>query len=272
MAAEQKIDEQILQAICNVIGDTSQGLTGSEMGKLFRECNIPDPSPSMTKRYRLFDALNLKQKQDRCSNNILAFIVRAMNPINFINAKELFENQRNDLNKTLSFIGLHFTEEGQIKIVQKAKTISDAEARASQLKKDLIDRNIHPDVLKFCKAELLTDNYFHAVFEASKSIADKIRDKTKLTSDGSKLVTDALSIGQKEYPLLAFNALQTESEKSEHNGIVNLLIGLFGTFRNTTAHVPKIKWNIERQDALDMLTLASLLHRKLDNSVLTKVL
>ena len=34
---------------------------------------------------------------------------------------------------------------------------------------------MHPDVLAFCRAELLQQNYFHAVLEASKSVADKLR-------------------------------------------------------------------------------------------------
>jgi len=41
---------------------------------------------------------------------------------------------------------------------------------------------------------------------------------------------------------------------------------LFGTFRNTTAHAPKIKWSIEDQDALDILSMVSLIHRRLDNA------
>ena len=161
------------------------------------------------------------------------------------------------------------SEGGVLKRVESFKTITEAEARASQLRKELIERKIHPDVLKFCRAELVADNYFHAVFEASKSLADKIRMKTDLTSDGIKLVNDALTIGKKPYPILAFNSLQTESEVSEHNGTVNLFIGLFGTFRNPTAHTPRIKWKMDKQDALDMLTLTSLLHRKLDEAVLT---
>jgi len=70
-------------------------------------------------------------------------------------------------------------------------------------------------------------------------------------------------------PLLAFNTLRTETERSEHKGLMNLLKGLFGTFRNTLAHAPKIKWNINEQDAIDMLTFTSYLHRKLDSCVRT---
>ena len=50
-------------------------------------------------------------------------------------------------------------------------------------------------------------------------------------------------------------------------GFMNLLKGLFGMFRNTTAHVPKIKWVIEEKDALDILSLVSLIHRRLDSAI-----
>ena len=63
------------------------------------------------------------------------------------------------------------------------------------------------------------------------------------------------------------NSLQNESEQSEQKGFMNLLKGLFGTFRNTTAHAPKITWRIEEQDALDILSMVSLVHRRLDNAV-----
>jgi uncharacterized protein (TIGR02391 family) len=65
-------------------------------------------------------------------------------------------------------------------------------------------------------------------------------------------------------PALAFNTLSNETERSEHTGLTMLIKGMFGTFRNTTAHAPKITWPIELEDALDLLTLASLLHRRLD--------
>jgi len=47
---------------------------------------------------------------------------------------------------------------------------------------------------------------------------------------------------------------------------VNLLIGLFGTIRNPAAHNPKIEWEMSEQDALDVLTMASLIYRKLDRA------
>ena len=89
--------------------------------------------------------------------------------------------------------------------------------------------------------------------------------KTGLSSDGASLVDDAFSFKGK-IPYLALNTLQTKSEQSEQKGFMNLLKGLFGMFRNTTAHNPKIKWRISELDALDILSLVSLVHRRLDDA------
>jgi uncharacterized protein (TIGR02391 family) len=267
MSQIPSFDKSILKAICDVLGDTSEGLTGSEIGRLLNESNIEDPLPGVTKRDRLFEALNQIQKQDGCANNIVAFIYRAMNPVRYTKNPHVFESRRFELNKALAFAGLALGDDGKLREINIAHTLSEAQERAGKLYKQLLARNAHADILLFCRAELLQDNYFHAVFEATKSIADKIREESGLMGDGSKLVDEAFG---GEAPILAFNTLQTETEKSEHTGFMNLLKGLFGTFRNTTAHVPKIKWNINEQDALDMLTFMSLVHRKLDECVRTK--
>jgi uncharacterized protein (TIGR02391 family) len=64
------------------------------------------------------------------------------------------------------------------------------------------------------------------------------------------------------------NTLRTETERMEQTGFANLLKGTFETFRNPHAHAPKIAWPISEEDALDLLTLVSLLHRRLDASTL----
>lgn len=109
------------------------------------------------------------------------------------------------------------------------------------------------------------------MFEATKSVAEKLRQKTGLVSDGSQLVDEALGLGKVGCPRLAFNTPTTDSERSEHSGLMNLIKGLFGAFRNTTAHAPKIHWNVTEQDALDILTTISLIHRRLDSAVRTHI-
>jgi len=260
-------DESVLKAVCGVLGDTSEGFTSSEIGRLLQESNIEDPLPGFTKRDRLFEALSQKQRRDGCANNIVAFIYRAMSPVRFTKNPHVFESRRFELNKALAFAGYSLGEDGKLREITTAHTLSEAQERAGKLYKQLLARSAHADILLFCRAELLQDNYFHAVFEATKSIADKIRTKSSLISDGSRLVDEAFG---GVLPILAFNTLQTETERSEHVGLMNLLKGLFSTFRNTTAHEPKTRWNINEQDALDILTFMSLLHRKLDGCIRTK--
>lgn len=267
MTQVQPFEETLLRAICDILGHTSDGLTGSEIGKLLRDCGIEDPLPSHTKRERLFEALHQRQRKDGVGNHVLAFIYKAMNPVRYVDNPHVFESRRSQLNQVLAFAGLALGQDGKLRETSAAHTLTEAQERAGKLYRELLNRQAHPDVLRFCRAELLQDNYFHAVFEATKSVADKIREKSGLTSDGSRLVDEAFGGNQ---PLLAFNTLQTETERSEHTGLMNLLKGLFGTFRNTTAHVPKIKWVIDGQDAVDMLTFTSLLHRRLDRCVRTR--
>lgn len=269
MAIIKNIDLGSLESICKILGDTNNGISGTEISKYLAETNIKDPQLNSTKWKRLYDALSLKQSEDRCSNNVLAFIKYVLRPSRHIHRKEWFKNIRTELNYVLSFEGFELTESGEIRATDKVKTFSEAEERARNLRKTLLDRKIHSDVLIFCKAELLVDNYFHAVFEATKSIAEKIRIKTNLTADGSELVDHAFSYKGK-IPYLALNSLTTESHESEQKGFMNLLKGVFGTFRNTTAHAPKITWEINEQDALDILSMISLIHRKLDKAVEAK--
>jgi uncharacterized protein (TIGR02391 family) len=262
-------NEAILEQMCNVLGDTSTGLTGSEIGRYLRECGINDPDPGMTKRIRLYEALVARQRSDGCANHVCAFVQRVMNPVLHVQSPGYFESKQVDLNRVFAFEGLRLNDEGKLERCKQARTISDAQAVADQLRDKLAERGVHADVLRFCRAELVEGNYFHAVLEAAKSVSQKIRDKTGLTSDGSDLVDEAFGIGQKQYPILAFNALSSDSERSEHKGLMNLMKGFFGTFRNPTAHAPRIAWGITEQDALDMMTVASLLHRRLDEAVRT---
>jgi uncharacterized protein (TIGR02391 family) len=269
MAAIPEFGDAHLQRICEILADTRTGLTGSEISRLLGQLKIADPQPSETKRHRLFAALKARQDQDRCGNNVAAFIQAAMAPVRYTGNTAGFEERRDELSPVLAFCGYSLGEDGKLRAVTAVSTLSEAEERAGRLRTELRRRNVHADVLAFCRAELLQSNYFHAVFEATKSVADKIRTRSGLTGDGSELVDQAFGMGKVGMPFLAFNSLQTKTEQSEHKGLTNLMKGMFGTFRNVTAHAPKITWPISEQDALDLLTIASLLHRRLDGAVRT---
>ena len=266
MAKIAPFDAQHLTSIAKILGETSEGLKGSEIEYLLQDCKIPDVSPEMTKWKRIFNAFVTFQNEIKFGNHVVVFINKAMNPVQYTHTPEKFATRRDHLNTVLSFSGLYIGDDGKVRWSKKAQNLDEAIARASRLHSALLTRKVHEDVLKFCKSELLQENYFHAVFEAMKSIASKTRNLSGLTTDGAPLIEQAFSLGKNCTPILAINPLNTETEKGEQRGFVNLLIGLFGTIRNPTAHTPKIEWDMSEQDTLDILTTLSLVHRKLDKA------
>jgi len=254
-----------LMSIAHVLGDTANGLTGSEIAHLLISSKIIDCDSTNTKWKRIYNAFVEFQNKNQMSNNICKFITLAMAPECYTNDKELFKTRQEKLNKVLSFLGLELQEDGKLHRIAKVNTLSDAISRAARFKAKLEDRNVHLDVIAFAKAEIISDNYFHAVLEAMKSITVKIRNKTGYYTDGAELI-NAVFMG--EAPVLAINELKTKTQIGEQKGFANLLIGLYGTFRNPTAHDPKIEWEMSEQDALDILTTISLAHRKLDKAIL----
>lgn len=253
-----------LEAIAKALGHTTIGLTGTEIESVLAQCRVVETDPGGTKWKRLFNALVAHQDQKGSANHVVGFIHKAMSPARWMGKRDAFEDLRSELNTALAFVGLHLNERGEVKHAEKAATIAEAEMRADRLRAQLRGRRVHEDVLRFCRAELVQENYFHAVLEAVKSVANKIRSLSGLSSDGADLVTDAFSLGKSGMPLLAINPLKTDTEKGEQRGFVNLVVGVFGMVRNPTAHAEKIYWPIGEQDALDILSMVSLVHRKLD--------
>lgn len=261
------IDSGILEGLAKILADTNNGLTGSELSKFIPEASLKDIDPMNTKWKRLYNSFVEFQNRTHTSNSILKFINITMKPSRWVNQSVRFETIRTELNKILSFIGLELNESGAFKSIEAVKTISQAEQRVKRFRSKLEQRNIHPKIYVYCNTELITENYFHSVFEAVKSIAEEIRIKTGLTSDGGELIDKAFSINN---PLLKINNLITDTEKSEQKGLGNLIKGIFGMFRNTTAHTPKVVWKITEDEALDIMTTISLVHKKIEKANYTK--
>lgn len=259
-------DFQHLTSIAKILADTDEGLTGSEIGYLLQSCQIPDPDPALTKWKRLFNAFVALQNQRNFGNHVVVFMNRAMNPVQYTANPHTFAKRRDQLNTVLAFSGLSIGDDGKVRWSKRAANLDEAMERAGRLHAALLARRVHEDVLRFCRAELLQQNYFHAVFEAMKSIASKIRTLSGMDGDGAQLVQSAFGTPSGGQPVLAINDLLTETDRGEQRGFTNLLVGLFGTIRNPLGHNPKIEWSMDEQDAMDILTTASLVHRKLDRA------
>lgn len=256
-------EPSLLEAACKVLADTVNGLRGEEIGHILADMNLSDPDAGATKWKRLFNALALAQNKHQVGNHLLMFINRAMAPARYINTPEQFRWRQDGLNVALAFAGYAVRSDGKVVRATVETTVDGARARAGRLKAKLEANGTHTEVFKYCRAELLQENYFHAVLEAVKGLAERIRTLSGLTTDGAELVNEALSTKK---PIIALNQLQTETDISEQKGVANLLVGLFGAVRNPTAHAPKVVWPMPEQDAMDVFALVSYVHRKLDNA------
>ena len=254
-----------LDAIAHALAD--DGLTGSEIGHLLRVCRMEehDPGSGVTKWKRLQNAFVNKQNAAQNSRAIQQFIRQAMNPANHLSAPDRHEAMRFNLNQVLLLAGIICTEEGKLERAEAATTLTQAERRVRSMRIGLENRNVHPEVLRFCSAEWLADDYFHAVQEAVKSVMDRLRKNSGLSTDGGDLVSYVLG---GDTPMLAINPRQTKSEKDEQKGFVNLLIGAYGMFRNPTSHEARIHWTMTQQDAEDFMSMVSLFHRRLDGATM----
>jgi uncharacterized protein (TIGR02391 family) len=270
----KELNEQQLQSICDVLGHTSNGLTKSELKTILQQCNIGDAGDgTSTNGYYIIYGLNKSKWLYKCfaveintKNSFVSiynFIEKAMSPVNFISEgkREQYRFLFEELNKVLLFGGLEMSKDGKLIETAQAKSLDEVDKRVNSLRRHLYNRAIHHEVQKYCIQDYLRKDYFDAVFEAAKGLAERVREITGLKTDGSKLFQEAFA---KNNPYIFFNMLQTESEVNEHNGLRELLESIFHMVRNQAAHTPKLNWNVDETKALDILTLISFAHKYLD--------
>lgn len=262
MAALPQFSDRQLERVSRILGECT---TGTEISRLLDSLGFSDTSGESTKWRRLYRTFAKYQKADKSPSKLIDFIRTTLAPEGFVDNAEAFETIRHELNTVIAFAGLEYGKDGKFRHIAAATTIDEAQRRVQTLSAKFQGRRLHSEVLRYCKPELLQKNYFHAVFEATKGLAQRIREMSAVEADGAALVDKVFSVDR---PLLALNTLTTETEKSEHKGFASLLKGCFAAVRNPLAHQPKILWEGE-DDAADYLSLISLLHRKLDDCVPT---
>lgn len=273
---DKRMSQQHLTALCDVLAttDPSQGLTKSEIELKLGQCSIKiedDGSRSngvyyqigQNKRTWLYNCFVAEVNTKQSFANIYRFIENALDPVNFTSeySRDKYQYLFEGVNKILLLNGLEIQENGKIRNVVKAETLDEVDRRVKSLTQKLSDRNIHDEVKKYCIKDYLRKDYFDAVFEAAKGVAERVRIFTGLKKDGGALFQTAFSTKD---PYLYFNLLKTESEISEFVGLKELLESIFHLVRNPAAHTPKINWNVDETRALDILTLISVAHKYLD--------
>jgi uncharacterized protein (TIGR02391 family) len=259
----------VVQEIAEIMGSTeSPGLANREIEQLLAAAGIPDVLDAPNKRGRLAIALLQQQQRDGSSTGISRFLTEAMTPARYLRARDRFEQLRKALAEPLSLVGLEVTAQGRLgSATETATTLDDVARIAGRLRYELNRRGVHAEVIRYCDEELIRQSLFHAVFEATKGVAQRLRQMSGLNTDGNTLV-DGCLLPRNGTTLMHINGYQSVSDTSEQNGFANLIKGLFGTFRNPPAHTTRATglWNLTEADALDLFSMLSFVHRRLDHT------
>lgn len=270
----QRLDQQQLKSLCGVVAHTSEGLTKSELTTLLGQCGIcaVDDGSSrnqlgytigLNKRDWLYNCLVTEINRSQSFSKVFSFLQAVLNPASYTSAdsRQKYRYLFEETNKVLLFAGLSIDQSGRLVAVSQAETLSEVDQRVNHLKKALYDRAIHSEVQKYCVEDYLRADYYDAVFEAAKGLAERVRQISGLTTDGGTLFQTAFS---KNDPYIFFNAMKTDSERSEFIGLKELLEAIFHLVRNPAAHTPKVNWKTDETKVLDILTLISFAHKYLD--------
>lgn len=190
---------------------------------------------------------------------------------NYIGKEETWSNLLSKINTALISYGYELDDSGKIRYVKPAKTLTEAQIRLKALDSKLQNEDIHPEVLKWCKEELFVDDYFHAVFEASKGLFDRIRSISPSSLDGITLVNEAFKVKNPAI-IIKGNMLKTESELSEYKGLRSLLKTIVRIYRNPKAHTPRIYDYTDENYILTAFIVLTLAHTYLDECIGVRML
>lgn len=258
-----KLTQQVIEQSARILGECG---TGDEITRMFQDIGIVDDSGESTKWRRINTVLWRAQQRDGNATRFIEFVQRMLSPVRYVGRADCFKADIESLNQVICFDGLRYGEDGSFRRISPTTTLTEAERRANSLRVQLVNRNAHAEVLKYCTAELVANDAFHAIFEACKGVFDRIRTMSGSTLDGNRLIE---SVFGGAMPILALNTLQTQTERDEQSGLMSLLKGCASACRNPIAHEPRVLWAGSDADALDSLVLISLLHKKLDRCVRT---
>ena len=268
------LNQQQLKSLCGVVAHTSEGLTKSELTTLLGQCGmcaVDDGSfrnqfgytTGLSKRDWLYNCLVAEISKSKSFSRVFSFLQAALNHASYtsIDSRQKYRYLLEETNKILLFAGLSIDQSGRLVAVSQAETLTEIDQRVNHLKKALYDRAIHSEVQKCYIKDYLRADYYDAMFEAAKGSAECVRQISGLTTDGGTLFQTALS---KNDPYIFFNAMKTDSERSEFTGLKELLEANFHLVRNPAAHTPKVNWKTDETKVLDILTLISFAHKYLD--------
>lgn len=269
---ELKADQALFEAITSVIGATSCFLTKSILQHFLAIAGITSVDDGswtngvfyklgLPKQKWLYNCFVEEYNARRSTERITKFLEVIFDPVRHTERRNDYEKLVEDINKPLMLHGCCINSEGKLSEIVQAHSLAEVDRRTDEFRAELTKRNIHQRVMHYCRAELLKRDYSLAVLEAAKGLADRVRELTGRGDDGASLFEATFS---SKDPYLFLSDLKDECKRSEQNGLRELMNAIFHLIRNPLSHRPKIKWNVNRNEALDVFVLISLAHKYLD--------
>jgi uncharacterized protein (TIGR02391 family) len=154
--------------------------------------------------------------------------------------------------------GWHIND-GRLVIGERA---TNSSAVLPPLGRDARVAALHPDVRQVADRFLASGHPEVAIFEAFKAINNRVKAMTGLEVDGSALMGQAFA--DKDPPIVLAD-LDTETGRNKHAGFRFLFMGAVAGIRNPDAHEQFRP--LDAEEALEKLTFASMLMRRLDEAV-----
>lgn len=141
------------------------------------------------------------------------------------------------------------------------KLADSGETQESRARRAFGDLDLHPEIAKEC-AKLFEDGHHSQAIEAACKVLELLVQfqsrRTDLT--GTNLVRTVFST---KSPILKYNEQQSESEKSEQEGMMHLFEGAVMALRNPRAHGIV---NDHPERAVEYLSFLSMLAKSLDRT------
>lgn len=238
----------------NIVQQLVDYTTHSKISVMLRELRLHDLGPQVSKQNRMGYAIYQSQLSTSQNTALQSVIEYICDPAYLSANKYDWINLQSHLNQQLQYYGLKVNQEGKLTLGYKPKTYTEGQSRYNSLNNKLQSLNIHPRILVLCRPEILDKNYFHLLFEASKSMLELLREKSGVPEDGNKLVDRCFGSNP---PLLALNKLETSTELSEQRGAQSLIKAIIYLYRNPKAHELKAYSINSETDAITGLIIIS---------------
>lgn len=268
MQSIPRIDQTYLTMICDAFDELEDLLSDGEVGALLIGSGVEDVFPNSSKHSRLLNAFKNQQNRDNGASTIAVFLRRTGEHLQRRKGDQAVKKYREKINAILSYAGFELNESLSFVAYDANKPIyasADAEERAQNLNRGVKSRHLHPDILLSTRPEFMVGSgYFHCVLEANNLLMEKLKAKTGLRIEGPSVAEHALAFSPDRKPQLILNDFSSDKDYAEQFSLMCMLKALFLMFQDEQTKAFRPAWEMNFEDALDLLSLISFFHRKIE--------